>query len=946
MEEEWERAEELTPGRTIESAGSRPLPKLDLEPELFIEPGLLIEREFDLEQEEVADFGRPEPPGWKWRECAPSGFEGGPSHEGPLGVSHVLSRSGALSESGVFGDDYGNARSVTDCAPVEVTVASAVRVRAPEPFFASSGDPETADVFARVFGTRSKPWKQTLTVPLILDNRSKIDIGLHIGSDPSKTRLEAEPLLALLEPELRPDLYARLAASADEEGQVSLSALARLGVRARFDQSTLSLDVRLPPRSRKTRVISFRTASPPVSTGLLVEPSAFSGYLNSRLALDYVKDGSGLDRGLQPAQALFEGATNLRDWVLEGSLSYQEDAIHPWQRDEVRLVRDDPRRGIRFQVGDVSVPAFGFQGTRNLLGVTVERNFDLQPYRITEPSGSRRFTLTSPSKVEVSVNGKRVKTLHLRPGPYDLRDFRFTNGMNDVTILITDAFGREREVDFPFSFESRLLRKGLTEFAYTVGILSSRVEGLLEYDRSARVFSGFHRIGLSDRLTVGGHVQADRDRQLVGADAILASSHGTLSAETAVSRGRGTRPGYGVRVRYERYDARGTNRAKRRWRLSFESRGRTFAPIGVNSPDNATAMDIGAEVSQDLGRARARGTFSINYRVGRGGEPDTLDLVASVRKWLTRSLDLELRLGNTNSSDGTHELSSVVGLVWTNGERNQTARLTHESADRSTQLSWQYSPDRVVGGVAANADLVTRPEAYDLGGGLRYTGARLEAALSHDTTLARGSGWENAYRSNLQLGTAVAFAGKKLALSRPITNSFALVVPHPSLKGHVVGVDPAGGTTSSQADRFGAGVIPNLTPYKIRTVTVEAPDLPAGFDLGVSFFRAAPTYKSGLIVPVGRDAVVVMRGLLTLPDGEPMALEAGKVASIDDPDFEPVMFFTNRKGKFSVPGLKPGRYEVRMHSSPESPIRIDIPENTVGRYDVGGVRLPTAQVNP
>ena len=50
----------------------------------------------------------------------------------------------------------------------------------------------------------------------------------------------------------------------------------------------------------------------------------------------------------------------------------------------------------------------GFQSYQSLLGLTVARNFSLQPYRITQPLGQTSFFLKAPSKVEVLVNGRAL----------------------------------------------------------------------------------------------------------------------------------------------------------------------------------------------------------------------------------------------------------------------------------------------------------------------------------------------------------------------------------------------------------------------------------------------------------------------------------------------------------------------------------------------------------
>jgi outer membrane usher protein len=91
---------------------------------------------------------------------------------------------------------------------------------------------------------------------------------------------------------------------------------------------------------------------------------------------------------------------------------------------------------------------------------------------------------------------------------------------------------------------------------------------------------------------------------------------------------------------------------------------------------------------------------------------------------------------------------------------------------------------------------------------------------------------------------------------------------------------------------------------------------------------------------VGTDATVLLGGVLQTADGVPVPLQAGEVAFLEEPTRKPQLFFTNRKGRFRVEGLKPGRYAVQTYADPQATIYITIPEGQLGLYDIGPLKLP------
>ena len=71
------------------------------------------------------------------------------------------------------------------------------------------------------------------------------------------------------------------------------------------------------------------------------------------------------------------------------------------------------------------------------------------------------------------------------------------------------------------------------------------------------------------------------------------------------------------------------------------------------------------------------------------------------------------------------------------------------------------------------------------------------------------------------------------------------------MKGQLLKINPVRNKSAARADLFGAGVLPNLTAYTVTPLTLNAPNLPVGYELGPSTFHLLPGYKTGIALRVG-----------------------------------------------------------------------------------------------
>ena len=784
-------------------------------------------------------------------------------------------------------------------------------------------------------------------MPFYLEGRLRGMVQMLVTPDPRDSYVLAAPVLQALRPVLEDEKVKAMEATVSQ-GFLRLRDGA--GVSLKFDEVLVAIVATIPGESRKQQPLRARALIDP-STRTITPPTALSAYLNVRGSQDYVEQPfPDEDAGRLPFRLSTEGAVNLRGWVLEGSAEYVEkDPVLPWARGDVRLVHDWPDRAIRAAAGDLSYPVEGFQSFQPTLGVTVARNFDLQPYRVTEPTGQTSFFLKSPSRVDVFVNGQKVRTLQLEPGPYSIRDFPVVSGANEATLVITDATGRVETRTLDIVTDVNLLAAGLHKYSYSAGIVSGTDAHGKAYDASLPVFSGFHRYGLTDNLTLGANLQAHHEQQMGGMDVTFGHRWGTVRADVATSHATDAGGGLAWRLQYQNADnvrprEDGSFRGTHSFSLLAGYRDRTFAPLGNPLPDNVSSYEFAARHGWQWSPTLSIGVAG-TYRMFRDDRPDDWSGTVSFSQRLGRAFILGLNVG-TRQAEG---FGVFVTLSWTKPGSRHSVSSSYDSFTNTARADWNYAQDGRSESVGASSSVVHTSGREAAGGNITYFGNRGEIAARQDVTAARGEGEDRRSaiesRTQLRFGSALVYGDGHLALSRPVSNSFALFVPDPAIADHPIGINPRGRTGAEARYETKTGgwtpaAVPDLTPYIYRTFRIDASRLPPGFDAGESSYTVYPGYRSGTVIRLGSDANVMADGTLTFQDGTPVALQAGSIKPLAEPDALPQAFFTNRAGRFRIDKLKPGRHAMQIFSVPGAPLLVDIPEGAAGPTSMGVLVLP------
>jgi len=664
---------------------------------------------------------------------------------------------------------------------------------------------------------------------------------------------------------------------------VSLRSLAP-AITFEFDEPALELRVKASPDAFGSTTVAVDVTRP---AGVVYarSTSAFFNY-----ALNY-HSGLGVD-------ASGEAGIQIAGMALSSTVSRRADGA--WTRGFSRLTIDDRARLTRWTIGD-AIAATGVLGGGGVVGgVTVARDYGLDPYFVRHPTLGFTGALDTASTVDIYVNGQFVSRQDLPPGPFRLDNLAAPSGRGETRYVIRDAFGRERDYQSSYYLTNAVLAAGLQEYSYTAGWMrSSGGTGWVGYLEPALLAS--HRIGVTGGITVGGRLEASRSL-LSGGPTLNARLWQAGEIELAV----------GV----SRHDGR-TGAA---WSAAYSYFGRVFAAsAAVRSFDPAYAV-IGA--SETGGQPRMQvdlsGSVRISRRVGvsiqetvRRSSPQAAGAVtapgAASGAWLHRTT---LRL----QSQLSRRLSLFVSATYGRDSGGLTRSvMAGASISLGNRTSGLVSVDASAAGISPRLEV---QRSLPVGEGLGYR-VRLATALGglsggsieYQTSFGRytldQTGLGNSRRTDVGVSGGIVAIGGGVFLTRTVQDSFALIRV-PGIKG-VTGY--ASNQTVGKTDARGNLLVPNLLPYYGNELGIRDQDVPLNYSLASTSRRVAPPYQGGAVVTFLAERLTAIVGVLQMEiEGRTVVPANGRLAvflagrEVESP--------IGRGGEFYLENVPPGRYRA------------------------------------
>ena len=580
----------------------------------------------------------------------------------------------------------------------------------------------------------------------------------------------------------------------------------------------------------------------------------------------------------------------------------------------------DERRGMRRWIAGDAFAATGILGGSALVGgLTLTRDFSLEPYFVRFPTHSMTEPIDSPSIVEVYVNDRMVSQQRVDPGLVDLQHLPLAAGQNQARIVVRDAFGAAREVASGFYVTSATLAPGLHDYQYSVGFRRAAL-GVRSAAYEAPVALARHRVGLTSWLTAGARFEADERVLSGGGSVTVAFPFGEVEAAAGTSR---TLPG-------EEGVPGGSGTAMR---LSYQYVTRVISggvTVGRTSPVYATASLLPGQWRPEEERAAfislplpKVGTMALHH--------SDLDS-ATVRRRQT-SLTASIRLFSRTSliasaarleTAGRRGLEATLGMTVNVGGRTLALASASRAADgRASAVAELQRSVPLTTGAGFNLRADTGGRSL-VSGSFEYQGrhGRYEARLDGGNT------------ASVSASGALVAIGGGLHLTRPIRNSFALV--------QVPGIGDVRAYASYQevgrTDRGGTLLVTDLYPYYANELSIADADVPLDYQVGRVNVQLAPPFRGGAIVtfPVVRVRRITGRVLLVSGGGSRIPaygeLTVGGGA-------EPVVSPVGSDGQFYFDSLAPGRHDATVtHGGDVCRFTLVVPDADADLLDLGETR--------
>gem|GEM_PF-2107697 len=620
-----------------------------------------------------------------------------------------------------------------------------------------------------------------------------------------------------------------------------------------------------------------------------------------------------------------EHTLNIRGWatLADSILTVGENSEEvEFSIDHFTLERYMNDRAWSVALGDIQTTVTRFQRGGRLFGISVVKDFDLKPYDVFTPTSGTDFDLEEASTVEVKVNGSKTKTLRLKPGSYNIEDFRLLAGENSLDLEILGESGSSQTLNLTEYGSPIQLGQGVDRYALSLGLpaVYDNSQRTLDvslgdvYERRLAIepsLSAFYMRGLTDSLTGEIALQAQSDWRRLGANAHWSNAWGNFSGSLAanqVSSAFDLAAGISWNNRIGPFNAQAS--------LSYFDQGFERTRVRDGFFEDALKLNGNFNLSTMIGE---KTSFSLGgYFQDRYGDKDKR--AASLRlgrRIAQANVSLQLRWENDPSRIQSDSIGGYMTFTWSPSPkwRLQSRAGAGGLTPSSNRLSVSYANRRINDAINARLNFTEDDEGRAIDGFVGYFNnnyaLRLSRSQTYEDVASQSSSGEI---TTFEAELGIAFADGAFGIARSIGDSFALVSKHAGWEDVSLGINPSlGGYERKMKNGFFKPVITNLRPYQNNQAVIQTTE--GDLIMEKSDFHFFPSKNRGTKVVVGTAAIYAVRSALFYEDGEPVA---HKAISMIHESGEKIVTFTNGVGRFVAMSLLEGEWTIRPSGSAET----------------------------
>ena len=696
-------------------------------------------------------------------------------------------------------------------------------------------------------------------------------------------------------------------ASRDGMDLVSLASLAP-EITFRLDEKAAALIIDVEPDHLSLTRLDLSQSLRPPDLIFSTTPGLFVNYAVE--THDRIRPSAYLEAGASVENALlYTGASRSNGGEVVRGLS--------------NLTFDMPSSLRRIVMGDIFGSSSSALGSSVLLGgLSIAREFSLDPYFISAPHLEVRGTTTTPSRVQVYRNGRLDREETIAPGPFELANLPVFGTSGDTRIVVQDAFGRTQQFAAGYLTSANLLAPGLSDYAYQIGFRRNDFSHT-SFSYGAPAVFARHRIGLADWLTGALRFEADRTLASGGPALTVSTPVGAFEMSGAASRsgrqsGAAASLSIGFNSRYFGLNGQ------------LVAMSRAFANLNLAPQNDRALLSLRFYTSTSLGPVSISLGHSLSQMRDTSG---SRQLLASLNARLLSRLNLGLN-GAATYGEGQVGYSGFVNLTIFLDGFTSASVATQSDASR-TQVSTQLQKSLPVG---TGFGYLLRGQGDDRG----FPSAAGSAELQYQ---GEGGRYEGTYGRTATTNSwrvsaagAIVVADGDLFATRPVQDGFGVI--------DVPGVGGVRGYLNNQevgrTNSSGRLIVPSVTPYYGNHFRIADHDVPLNYRIDDLERTVAGPMRGGALARFRVARVQAFSGVVEIGSGLASVVAAnGELNLVVEGKRQ--QFPVGLQGQFYLENVAPGRYEAEVaYAGRKCRFTLALPDSVKTVEDLG--RVGCAQV--
>ncbi|MCX7982832.1 MAG: fimbria/pilus outer membrane usher protein [Syntrophales bacterium] len=704
----------------------------------------------------------------------------------------------------------------------------------------------------------------------------------------------------------------------DSQTYVSLRSIS--GIRFKFIEESLTLEIQAQPEMLGTKSTIDFTYTPKRA---VQQPKGLSAFLNYSTSWNDSLASRGFfdfsaEIGLKAYDFLFLSNFTYRDLPLE----------ERFVRLSSQLMWENKKKLLSITLGDFYATSGPLGSTLNMGGISITKNYSLNPYYVKSPTFDYSGYVTLPTEMWLYVNEVPIRKEKIEPGRYDLKSIPFVSGFNTMKVVLKDAFGRETVVSESVYYTDVLLKKGEHEFSYNIGSMRKNY-GVESNSYGPEAFLFHHRYGISDAVTWG--IRGEGSREVINGG--LTSAFKPLPAigvtETHLSFSR-------------RFDDTGTSMYAGH---SFSSEKISLGLSGrINSKEYYTLTGKGNARYESYISLGIKGLIPDNI-VANFGRSWYFDGSTGSRFTITYSKNVTkhfyLTCSATRILEQTNDTQFFVNLIYYPWEKtNLSGSFSRDRYSTTGSLTLQKNPSMKSEDysfrVTASSAHISGEEGKNsssLNPYLQVNRRFGQCTAEYMGTWSRLRREQESYR--LSFAGAVVYADGHGGLSIPVYDSFGIVKVG-NIKDVTVKLNYQ---EAGKTDSRGISVLPYLKSNVDNYISIDDKKVPLHYSIKTVNQWINPGTRQGVFVPFDVIKTQAFMGKIIIREKNvsfPIENVNIKLRAHAQEHVIPVL----NDGEFYFENIAPGLYEVEfLYKGNPARFTLRIPESEKFMVDMGVIEI-------